>query len=283
MTGTIFSHKLVTNLNYTMRLILYKAFPIIIALLVITGCDENNNFNIFSVENDISLGEQVNQEIRNDPSFNLLERSQYPQEYAYLDNMVEEILNSGEVAYREEFNWTVTIIKDDETLNAFATPGGYIYVYTGLIKYLNNADALSGVMAHEIAHADLRHTSRTLQKQYGVSLLLSVLLGNDASSLEQIVAQIAGTAAGLSFSRDYENEADMQSVEYLSAAPYACNSAAYFFEKLEAEGEGAGVPEFLSTHPSPENRISDINARAGELNCDTSLQGDGYPSFKDGL
>ncbi len=266
-----------------MKTILYKSFPMVLVILLLAGCDENNNFNIFSVQNDIQLGQQVNEQIRNDPSFDILDRSSYGQEYAYLDGMVSEILNSGEVTYRDEFNWTVTILKDDDMLNAFATPGGYIYVYTGLIKYLNSADALAGVMAHEIAHADLRHTSRTLQKQYGVSVLLSILVGNEASALEQIVAQIAGTAAGLSFSRDYEQEADMKSVAYLANAPYACNGAAIFFERIIEEGQDNNPPEFLSTHPSPDNRVADINTRADELNCDTSVQGNGYDSFKNGL
>lgn len=266
-----------------MKPLMTRSFPVVLILLLLAGCDENNNFNIFSVSNDVQLGQQVDQEIMNDPSFNILDRTAYADEYAYLNNMINQILSSGEVTYREEFEWKVTILRDDDQLNAFATPGGYIYVYTGLIKYLNSADALAGVMAHEVAHADLRHTSRTLQKQYGVSLLLSVLLGNDASALEQIVAQIAGTAAGLSFSRDYEEEADMESVEYLAGAPYACNGAAIFFERIIQEGQSGSTPEFLSTHPNPDNRVASINERASQLNCSTQLQGDGYPTFKDGL
>lgn len=267
----------------TMRNFITTFLSLLIIPFFLTSCDENNNVNIFSVEDDRALGQQVNQEILSDPSFKVLHRETYGEEYAYLDQMFTRILNSGEIAYLSEFDWNITILKDDDMLNAFATPGGYIYIYTGLIKYLNNADALAGVLAHEIAHADLRHTSRTIQKQYGLTILLNVIVGNDATALEQIVAQIAGTAAGLSFSRAYEEEADMKSVAYLASAPYACNGAALFFERLLSEGEGASPPEFFSTHPNPDNRVEDINARADELGCSTQLQGTGYDNFKNGL
>lgn len=252
--------------------------------LFISGCDKNDNFvPLFSPQDDVALGKQVSEEINNDPQFNLLPRSGNEEAYAYLDNMVNQILNSGEVAYREEFAWDVTIIKDDEVLNAFATPGGYLYVYTGLIKYLETADALEGVLGHEIAHSDLRHTSRNLQKMYGVSILLSVVLGNEPTDLEKIAGQIAGTVAGLRFSRDFESEADDRSVEYLAETPYACNGAAFFFERLLEENQ-ASPPEFLSTHPSPENRVADINAKAQAEGCDTDLAANtGYEAFKASL
>lgn len=251
--------------------------------LVFSGCDKNDNLVIFSVEDDKRLGAQVSEEIRNDPSFKLIPEEENPEAYAYINNMVDEILNSGEVAYRDEFVWDVTLIDNDTVLNAFATPGGYIYIYTGLIKYLETADALEGVLGHEIAHADLRHTSRNLQKMYGVSILLSVVLGKDPTSLEQIAGQIAGTVAGLQFSREYESEADDKSVVYLAATSYACNGAAFFFERLLEEGQSS-PPEFLSTHPSPENRVADINATADALDCDTTLATDtGYEAFKASL
>lgn len=239
---------------------------------LLSSCDKNNNVSLFfSPSDDIALGQQVSEEIAADPNFKLLSRAEYPQAYGYLDSMMNDILNSGEVAYREEFIWDVTIVHDDEVLNAFAAPGGYLYVYTGLIKYLDNADALAGVMGHEIAHADLRHTSRNLQKQYGVAFLLNLLAGEEVSEMETIAGQIAGTLAGLQFSRAYETEADEKSVEYLAETHFACDGAKIFFQKLEAAGQGGGVPEFLSTHPNPDNRIQNIEEKAVEENCETAL------------
>ncbi len=236
--------------------------------LGLSSCDKNNNVVLFSVEDDKALGAQVAAEV--DSTFPILPEAQYPEAYDYVRDIVDEILAGGEVAYDEDFVWQTKIIADDSTLNAFATPGGYMYVYTGLIKYLGDADALAGVMGHEMAHADLRHTSRNLQKQYGISVLLSMLLGDNPGQLEQIAAQIAGTAAGLKFSREFEQEADAKSVEYLATTQYACDGAKIFFEKIEASGQGGGTPEFLSTHPSPDSRIEDIEAKADEENCDTT-------------
>lgn len=256
---------------------------ILFTLLTFSACDKNNNLVIFSVEDDKQLGLQVSQEIASDSTFDLIAEEENPEAYAYINNLVQEIVNSGEVVYKDEFAWDVTLIDNDSVLNAFATPGGYIYVYTGLIKYLETADALAGVLGHEIAHADLRHTSRNLQKQYGVSILLSVILGEDPNQLEQIAGQVAGTLAGLEFSREYEAEADERSVEYLAHTEYACNGAAFFFERLLEEGQ-ASPPEFLSTHPSSESRVADINARAEGLGCDTELATDtGYDAFKASL
>jgi beta-barrel assembly-enhancing protease len=243
-------------------------------LSVLISCDENSNFVIFSVDDDVALGQQVSEEIAKDPQFKILPEAKYPEVYQYLYGMRDAILNSGEIAYKDKFKWELHVIDNDTIQNAFATPGGYIYIYTGLIKYLDHADDLAGVMGHEMAHADLRHSVRNLQKVYGVSLLLSVVLGKDPNMLEQIAGQIAGTLAGLSFTREYEKEADAHSVEYLSHTDYACNGAALFFIKLTAEGGNNNPPEFLSTHPSPDNRIESINKKAEEIGCDTALSGD---------
>lgn len=256
----------------------------LVGLMSLAACDKNDNVVLlFSVDDDKDLGKQVRDEIYSDPSYNILTRGDYPQAYSYLDGMVDDILNSGEVAYKDEFEWEVTII-DDDVLNAFCTPGGYIFVYTGLIKYLNTADALAGVLGHEVGHADLRHTSRTLQKQYGVQLLLSIALGNNSGELETLAGQLAGQLAGLQFSREYETESDKKSVVYLSKTDFACDGAKIFFEQLEATGQSGTTPEFLSTHPSPDNRIENIEDKANELGCDTQLSGDSaYSAFQNML
>ena len=238
---------------------------------IFSSCDANGDFLLFSIEDDKKLGAQMAAEIASSPNeFPILERNTASQNaYDYLDDMIEHILDNADITYRNEFVWEVNIINDDITLNAFVTPGGYIYVYTGLIKYLNNADDLAGVLGHEIAHADRRHSSKQLQRQYGISVLLSMIVGEEASQLETAVGQIAGTVAGLKFSQGAEAEADEYSVEYLANTRYACNGAATFFEQLIADGNGGSPLDFLSTHPSPENRVADINSKAQTLGCST--------------
>lgn len=243
---------------------------VIFSTILISSCDKNGDFLIFSIQNDIDLGERVAEQIASDESFDILSPEQYPFAYSYIESMVEDILASEEVTYREEFPWKINIINDDQVLNAFATPGGQLYVYTGLIYFFTEEDALAGVLGHEIAHSDQRHGSKQLQRQYGISLLLSIISGGEASNLQQIAGQIAGTGAILAFSRDAEAEADDFSVRYLANTDYACNGAAIFFQKL-LDNEAQRQPEFLSTHPSPENRVEDINAEATNVGCSTEI------------
>ena len=191
--------------------------------------------------------------------------------------MRDEILSSDELNYRSDFGWELYIIQDDNTLNAFCAPGGYIYVYTGLIKFLDQADDLAGVLGHEIAHADQRHSTQQMTEAYGISTLLTVLAGDDPGMLAQIVTNLTS----LSFSRSHERDADDHSVDYLCDTEYASNGASAFFQKLIDQGQSGSTPAFLSTHPNPDNRVQDINDRAAELGCSTTPKANaGYAAFK---
>lgn len=262
-----------------------RSFSSILSLLFVVSfgsCDKNNNVNFLSVADDKRLGLQVSQEIANNPTeYPLLDENSYAGAYAYLRNTIsDKILNSGKLTYRNEFEWQIKIIRDDNTLNAFCTPGGYIYVYTGLIKYLDTEDQLAGVMGHEIAHADLRHTSRQLTRQYGYTFVYQALTGQQPGQL----AQIALGLKTLQNSREFEREADDKSVEYLSGTNYACNGAAGFFEKMIAQGGSSSVPQWLSTHPNPDNRVEAINKKADQVGCNkTPAAPATYAQFKSSL
>jgi predicted Zn-dependent protease len=158
------------------------------------------------------------------------------------------------------FAWQVKIIKDDKTLNAFCTPGGYIYVYTGLIKFLDTEDELAGVMAHEIAHAANRHSTRQMTKMLGLKVLSDALTGN-----RKAFGEVFSAVVGLKFSRTHETEADNFSVTYLCGTGWNAAGAAGFFQKIQSKG--GTPPQFLSTHPSPKNRIEKIGLKAKQLNC----------------
>ncbi|MBK9730964.1 MAG: M48 family metalloprotease [Chitinophagaceae bacterium] len=254
----------------------------ITALIVIAvSCNnpDDNSINIFSIEDDIALGKQVSTEIASDPvTYPLLDSVQYAAAYDYVSNIRNKILGAGKVFYKDEFAWEMHIIKDDNTVNAFCTPGGYIYIYTGLLKYLDSEDQLAGVMGHEMAHADRRHTTDQLTTSYGVDFLLSILLSGSAYDY----ASIAASLAFLEFSREDETEADEYSVIYLCPTDYNAAGSAGFFEKLIADGNSGDVPVFLSTHPDPGNRVEDITATKSELGCSGSATYDeAYQNFLD--
>lgn len=241
---------------------------------------------IMSLEQDKQLGAQVDAQLKASPAeFPILDSATNVAAYKYLYDMRDRILNatkSGQpiVKTKDDFAWKLRIIKDDNTLNAFCTPGGYIYVYTGIIKFLDSADDLAGVMGHEIAHADLRHSARQMQNAYGIAIISQVILGENPG----ILVEMANKLRELKNSRCHESQADEASVNYLGGTNgyYKCNGAATFFQKIEALG-GSRVPQILSTHPNPGNRVENINNKAAEVGCNTTTSQESpatYAQFK---
>ncbi len=234
-----------------------------VALLAIVSvffiqCTKDKSFNLFTVSQDIEFGQQLKAEIASNQSkYPLLDATEHGEAYTHLWRIRDEIMQSDAFNYKEEFAWEVYIIHNDDVLNAFAAPGGYMYFYTGLIKFLDNESQLAGVMAHEMAHVDRRHSTETLTKVYGIEILLSILLGDSPSKLAEIAAGLASGLSTLAFSRKHEYEADEFAVRYLYDTSYHPKGIAGFFEKLESH---TSTPEFLSTHPSPDNRLEQIDA-----------------------
>lgn len=241
-------------------------FTFMLAVFLFAGCAKDKEFKdncggkapgglltlAVSISQDIQMGQASVQQIENNPSeYPVLDSASNPVAYGHIYRIRDNILNSGKVYYKNDFPWRVRIIKDDNTLNAFCTPGGYIYVYTGIIKYLDNEMQLAGVMGHEIAHADRRHSANQMIKAYGVQTLIDIL----TSGTTQQLAELGANLLALSFSRSDETEADDYSVRYLLGTEYDPQGAKYFFQKI---GSSQGVPEFLSTHPNPDNRVANI-------------------------
>ena len=239
---------------------------LLIGVISFNSCKKDSPFvPFFSISDDRKLGAQVSAEIANKPSeYPILDSATNRSVYAYLYAIRNEILNSGKVVYKDDFSWRLRVVRGDTTLKAFCTPGGYIYVYTGILKYLDSKDQLAGVLGHEMAHADRRHTSRSMQSQYGVELLLNIVLGKDLAQ----VSQIASGMLQLKNSREHEKEADEYSVKYLCPTPYNAAGAAGFFTKLEASGiQCGGIQQFFSTHPCPDNRIANITTTKTTEGC----------------
>lgn len=238
--------------------------------LTALSCKSMGGLNLFSIQDDKNFGLQVSREINNNPAeYPILPERGNEEVYRYIRKITNNILNSGKVQHKNDFAWEVKIIDNPEVLNAFCTPGGYIYVYTGLMKYLDTEDQLAGVMGHEIAHADMRHSTRQMTSSYGIATLISVATGRASQT---VVEQILTGLTSLKFSRNHETEADKYSVVYLCSTKYNAAGAAGFFKKIQGAG-GGGTPEFLSTHPNPANRVENIEKRAADMNCKTASAG----------
>lgn len=255
------------------------AFFLLIPLVLIQ-CDNeekkepkntDDDFNLFSVERDKEMGRKFSNQIESDTSdFDVLDSATNTEPYDFIYRVRDEILENATINYKNTFKWRVRIIQDT-TLNAFCTPGGYIYFYTGLIKYLDNEADFAGVLGHEMAHAAERHSTEQLTKQYGQSILISIIFGSDPGK----IVQVASGLATLKFSRGDEKEADDKGVEYLNPSEYDARGVAGFFEKLKKKGNAGATPQFLSTHPSPENRVDNIIKKWKELG---SKEGKEFPN-----
>ena len=234
-----------------------------LSLLIVFGCTKDNKLNLFTITEDIKLGNQLDQEIRtNKTEYPLLDSATNPAVYKYVYNMRDDILSSNLIFHKNDFNWRITIINKN-ILNAFAAPGGKIYVYTGLLKYVKSGAELAGILAHEVTHADRRHSTQQMTKTYGVQVLLNIALGNNSSALKDMAKQMATGAAGLAWSRDNEYDADSMSVEFLysirNRKNYQINALTDFFKRMDSSStDKTTTVEWLQTHPLDSKRIARV-------------------------
>jgi predicted Zn-dependent protease len=227
--------------------------------------------NGFSLEDDIEMGQQLYNEIQSSEDYKVIPKELNPTLYDYVENIKNTILESGDFRYKDKFDWKITILEDDKTINAFCAPGGFIFIYTGILKYLDNEAELAGVLAHEMGHAERRHGTRQMTKALGIQIILDFLTkGNRSDYFKQVI----GNLLSLGYSRAYEREADECSVSYLCSTEYKSDGAAGFFEKIIKE-KGDKSYELLSTHPDSEERILNFHELKEKLNCQ------GNNSFKE--
>lgn len=274
--------KIKTNL-YHLIFLVFIAF----SAFTLNSCDDSDSisdFNLFSTSDDLELGKKIDAEITaNNNEYPILNNLQATE---YLQNIVNTILNSPEIKYKNTFDYKVKIINTN-TINAFAVPGGSIYVYKGLIKFLDNEATMAAVIAHEIAHIERRHATKRMTKQYGVSILLSVVLGSNPSALEEIAANILTGLALLKNSRDDEYEADEYSFKYLLSTSWYPGAAKLFFDKIAENEKGGKLEELLSTHPLPEERVKKLDNLITKYNIglpgESNLFTQRYISFKNNI
>jgi len=190
---------------------------------------------------------------------------------------------------RPNLPWTFHVV-DDPVVNAFALPGGYIYVTRGILAHLNSEAELGGVVGHEIGHVTARHSVSQLSKQQLAQLGLAV--GSIASPDFGRYAGLAGQALGvlfLKYSRDNESQADDLGLRYMRRANYDPREMPHVFEMLTrvSQVQGGGrVPEWLATHPNPENRRGRIEQEIAALPQDftgAAVNRDTYLRRLDGL
>lgn len=165
------------------------------------------------------------------------------------------------------WKWSVAVIDDPETINAWAMAGGRMAVYTGLFDQLNLTDAeLAQIMGHEISHALANHTAEQMSVAIATQLgVTAVGIATDASDRSMTAGAIAAQlAVQLPNSRSAESEADRMGIELAARAGYDPQAAVSLWQKMEKAG-GSGPPQFLSTHPAPGNRQKTLSALVPQM------------------
>ncbi len=182
---------------------------------------------------------------------------------AYVDSVGQAL---AKVSHRPDLKWTFTVL-DDPTVNAFAMPGGYIYITRGILAHLNSEAQLAGVLGHEIGHVTARHGAKQMTQQQVLGLGLAV--GAAFSSTVRDYSSAAQQALGLlmlKYSRDDETQADELGVEYTTRAGWDARQipATYAMLKRVSERAGQRLPGFMSTHPDPGDREQRTSALAAQ-------------------
>ncbi len=158
-------------------------------------------------------------------------------------------------------------IVDDPSVNAFALPGGHVYVNRGLIARADKVDMLSGVMAHEISHVVARHVIKQAEQQQAIGAIGSILLGQNPNALAVLVANIAAGGATARFSRADEKQADDMGLDLMNRAGYDPHGMLDMFQKLLAldQGGSGAIGRFFQDHPGTTDRINDISNRIAKM------------------
>jgi predicted Zn-dependent protease len=181
----------------------------------------------------------------------------------YPDPQIQQYVNSigmemARYAGRPNMDWQFRVLNSDQ-VNAFAVPGGYIYLTRGLLFRMRNEAQLAGVLAHEAGHIAHRDSVQQIQQAQGLNLLagLAGLFGGERAG---DITQFVSAFLQLKYSRDQEQRADMAGLSYMTRAGYNPHGLVQLMQILQqAQGARGGPPEFFSTHPDPGNRIEYLN------------------------
>jgi predicted Zn-dependent protease len=271
----------------TRTLLRFLTLPaaVVVAGLIVWGCAVNpatgrRELSLVSAEQELRIGAEGHGAV-------IAEYGRYEDArlQAYVDSIGQAVARASHLP---NLKWTFTVL-DDPTVNAFAMPGGYIYVTRGILAHLNSEAQLAGVLGHEVAHVTARHSAQRLTQQQLAGLGLGI-----ASILSPTVREYsdaAQTALGLlmlKYGRDDENQADQLGVDYATAAGWDPREIPATYETLGRVSAKAGqrLPTFLSTHPDPgdrQQRTTSLASAAAAGKSGLQVRGRAYVERMDGV
>jgi Zn-dependent protease with chaperone function len=242
----------------------------VLAIMPVASFAQTNvkaGFNLFSPQQDVEIGQQSAQEAQQ--QLPLLNDSQVN---AYVNNIGQRLAkNAGGPQFQYQFR-----VVNSADINAFALPGGFIYVNRGVLDNARNDGEVAGVLAHEISHVALRHGTHQASKAYaaqaGISILGGLLGGRVGQGTADIINAVGGlglNALFLKYSRDLESQADVRGAQILAATGYSPADMVSFFQTLE-KVDTSKKTNWLSDHPAPPDRIARIQKEAQLLHVSTT-------------
>ncbi len=246
------------------RKIILSVLVILAALLVVISCAVNpvtgkRQLMLMSEAQEIQLGADYDPQV-------MATFGEYKHD-ALLALIKQTGDEMGKISHRPNLKYHFRIL-DSPVINAFAVPGGYIYLTRGILAHFNNEAELIGVIGHEMGHITARHTaSRQSKQQLGTLLLIGGMIASEEFRNYAEYAMAGMQLLFLSFSRSDEREADRLGVEYTSKIGYDAKKMADFYKvlvKMNLSMTQGGIPTFLSTHPDPGDRYNDVLADAGK-------------------
>jgi len=227
-----------------------KIAAVLILAAFVSGCAQFRDISLFSTQEEVELGMNVAEQVESEMT--LLED---PQVIGYVRTVGARVAAQAE---RQDIEYVFNVIDAPDQINAFAIPGGWIYIFTGLLKEMQTEAELAAVLAHEVGHIAERHSMEQLTRQFGFSIVVNALLGEEAAAWQAILAQASSGLLMLRFSRDDERQADELGVQYIYAAGYM------------QEYEPSKVEQWLSTHPISSERIRLVKEQIEEQNLQTT-------------
>lgn len=236
-----------------LAILISALLPFVLGGCASTGINKGQ-VNIISADEEVTLGQTMSLEVAKQyPIYNNATVT------AYVQSIGDRIVRTSD---RKDIPYHFAVI-DKNDANAFSLPGGYVYLYTELMKAADDEAEFAAVVAHEVAHVAARHSTERLTQEYGYQFLLGLVLGQDPNSTARLVADLAATGGFLKYGRDDEFEADLLGARYLQAAGYDPRAMIDFLEKIgELEtSEPSKFEAWLMTHPSTSDRIARVNAQ----------------------
>jgi predicted Zn-dependent protease len=221
------------------------------------GCSTNpitgqQELMLFSPQQDIEIGRKYAPELEKQLGGRVASRT--------LQNYVDSIgKRVAAVSHNPNFEYNFVAL-NHESINAFALPGGYIFITRGMLEKLETEAQMAAILAHEIAHVVARDTMNVMSNQIGIDTLLSAVTSENTPAGVTTAANLTSQIIGLSYSREDEKTADLAGLDYMTWAGYNPYGMVETIQMLQSLHQSRGI-EFFSTHPSPENRLGYITQK----------------------